>query len=304
MRSFSLLSLIGSIAAGLVLIGLPGCGGGGGTEPSTPSTTDTESAKPASDSGTKEAEAETKAEESGGGGEAAAAEGWGTIKGRVVYDGDAPEPRVLVEQGAPEEKVRDAKVCAQHTIYSEELVVDKETKGIKWAVVWVNRPPKVHPDLEAVPSEPAELNQKGCIYIPHVLAIRQGQKLIIASEDPITHNTNIQGFRNNPWNRVLPEATEGKQTLEGPQLVAESVPLTVACNIHPWMKAYIAVFKHPYFAVTNDKGEFVIENVPAGKVNLVSWQESLGRGPGGRKGIEVEVKPGETVEVTITFSPK
>ena len=302
MRSFTLLSVVGSLVAGLALTALPGCGGGGGGSESTaPSPTTTSGQQGA---GTEEAKGEESTAEPKDEGAAAAPEGWGTIKGRVVYDGDPPEPRVLVEQGAPEEKVRDASVCAKHTIYSEELVVDKETKGIKWAVVWVNRPPKVHPDLEPVPSEPAELNQKGCVYIPHVLAIRQGQKLIIASEDPIAHNTNIQGFRNTPWNRVLPEATEGKQTLEGPQLVAESVPLSVACNIHPWMKAYIAVFRHPYFAVTNDKGEFVIEKVPAGKVNLVSWQESLGRGPGGRKGIEVEVKPGETTEVTITFTPK
>ena len=302
MRRIALLSIVGVAALGLSLAVLPGCGGGEEAPPSpTPSPSSETETSTGAEAGKQQAAPEETKED---GAEGAVAEGWGTIKGRVVYKGDPPEPRVLVEQGAPEEKVRDAKVCAQHTIYSEELVVDKETKGIQWAVVWVNRPPKIHPDLENPPAEPVELNQIGCRYIPHVLAMRQGQKLIVASEDPIAHNTNIQGFRNSPWNRILPAAEEGKQTLEGPSLVYESTPLPVACNIHPWMKAYIAVFRHPYFAVTNEKGEFVIEKVPAGTVRVASWQESIGRGPGGRQGIEVEVKPGETVEITIEFEPK
>ncbi len=291
MRSFWTALFAASLVS-CALIGFVGCGGG------TEETSTTETQQTGAPETTKSEGGETQ-QQDGQQEEQAAAEGWGTIKGVVIYKGEPPEPKVLVKEG--DTTVKDPEVCAKHTITSEELVVNKENKGIQWAVVFVNRPAKIHPDLQSPPEEPAILDQIGCVYVPHVLAIREGQKLIVASQDPISHNTNIQGFRNTPWNRVLPPA-EGMQTrLDGPSLVAEPLPMPVACNIHPWMKAYIAVFNHPYFAVTNEKGEFTIEKVPAGTVHLVSWQEKFGRGPGGRSGIAVEVKPGETTEVTIEF---
>jgi hypothetical protein len=228
---------------------------------------------------------------------------WGTVRGRVVWEGDVPERRVLVRAGDP--NVRDHQICGKHDIYSEELAVDPDTKGVQWALVWIRRPSRIHPDLEQPPAEPAELGQKGCVFIPHVLAVRQGQKLVITSEDPVSHNTNFSGIRNQSWNRVLPPALEGmKQTLDGPNLVAEILPMPVACNIHPWMKAYLAVFDHPYYAVTNAKGEFVLEKVPAGSLQLVSWQEFVGYGPGGRQGMTVQVRPGESTEVTVKLAPR
>jgi len=50
----------------------------------------------------------------------------------------------------------------------------------------------------------------------------------------------------------------------------------VKCNIHPWMHGYIAVFKHPFFAVTDQEGHFEIKNVPAGNYTIKAWQEKLG----------------------------
>jgi hypothetical protein len=85
--------------------------------------------------------------------------------------------------------------------------------------------------------------------------------------------------------------------MDGPQLKAERLPIPVQDNVHRWMKAYIGVFNHPYFAVTNAHGEFEIHSAPAGKVRLVIWQETCGFGEGGRNGMEVEVRPGETTDL-------
>jgi hypothetical protein len=232
---------------------------------------------------------------------AAAVEGWGTIRGKVVYTSTPPEPVVLVKMG--DTQVRDAQHCAKHEIRSEALVVNPSNKGIQWAVVWIRRAPAVHPDLAKPAQDSVELNQRGCHFIPHVLVARAGQRLIIASEDPITHNTNVSGVRNN-LNVVIPAALGQKQTLPGTVVRAEPAPIPISCNIHPWMKAYLAVFDHPYFAVTNENGEFTLEKVPAGKLQLVVWQETLEYGPGGREGQTVVVEPDKTVELTIELAPK
>ena len=56
----------------------------------------------------------------------------------------------------------------------------------------------------------------------------------------------------------------------------EEIAIPVKCNIHPWMRGYIAVFKHPYFAVTDKTGSFELKDLPAGSYTITAWQEKLG----------------------------
>lgn len=286
-----------SLAAALPLVwGLAGCGKGGGSQPvmkpATPPVVkeDAGVAKPAASGGDK----------AGTAAPADAEEGWGTIKGQIVFAGDVPEPTVLVKQG--DQSARNAEVCAVKEVVSEDLVVDKETKGLKWAVVSIGGKPKPHPDL-AKAEGTAELGQENCHFIPHVLAMRQGQKFIVTSNDAIGHNTNCQGIKNPGFNPLIPAAPAGeKSTLDGPDFVADRIK--VNCNIHPWMSAYIIVFDHPYFAVTDDKGNFEIKNVPAGAQKMVIWQDK-GFNEGLAKGNDITVKAGETTDLgRITYTPK
>ena len=224
--------------------------------------------------------------------EGPAVEGWGTIRGRIVYDGPPPEPTLIHKQGAD---VKSPERCAVHDMFSEELVVDKESRGIKWVIVSIGGSPKVHPDQEKAEGE-VEFGQEFCQFKPHVLALREGQKLKITASDPgVGHNTNMEGVYNPLWNVLIPTPKEGeKSSVDGPDLVFDKKPFGVKCNVHNWMKAHIAVFKHPYFAVTGDDGSFEIKNVPAGKQKLVVWQEVIGQSDRG-----IEVKPDDITDVEI-----
>ena len=231
-------------------------------------------------------------------------EGWGAIKGQVVYEGELSPAKVLVRKG--DQLAKDAPRCGAVEVRSEELVVNPKNRGVKWSVVYLLKPTKVHPDLQKVPVRPAKLSQEFCVFKPHVLAFREGQKLKITAGDPgVAHNTKIVGFRNQGFNKILrPPAVEGEQSeMDGPDLVAERLNLLVECNIHPWMSAKFWVFDHPYFAVTGEDGTFEFRNVPIGIQRLVVWQEKHlfknERIPPddrrkGRNGFEINVKPGES----------
>ena len=122
-----------------------------------------------------------------------------------------------------------------------------------------------------VPSDPIVLNQVGCQYVPHVAAMQVGQPLIIRNSDATMHNVKGSPVANDSFN--LPMSTVGELA---PRVfrVAESAPIRIECNVHGWMRAYIAVFAHPCYAVTGPDGTFRIEGVPPGTYQLAAWQES------------------------------
>jgi hypothetical protein len=221
-------------------------------------------------------------------------DGWGTIKGQIVWDGEIPSPVAVVLKG--DKLAKDAGVCAGEAVMSEDVVVNKENNGLRWVVVSVAGRPNIHPELKD-PQGVAEIGQKGCRFIPHVLALRQGQKFAITSEDPIAHNIKGDGFKNASFNFIVPPApAKGKSKIDGPDLVAENLPMVLSCNIHGYMKAYLAIFRHPYFAVTDENGNFTIKNVPAGDQKLSIWHEK-GYGEGGKEGKAITVKADDTVDL-------
>lgn len=217
---------------------------------------------------------------------------YGTIKGRLVWGGDeVPVSKPLVEQSkAP----KDPEVCAKDgAILSRELAIDPKTKGIAHAFVFLTRPKGTND--EAVKSLVAkspklELDQKNCEFAPYSLAIHQDQTLVLKSSDAVNHNVRYAAFTNAPFNMILPP----NGTMEV-KLVAERRPIVVLCDIHSWMKAYVMVFDHPFFAVTGPDGSFEIKGVPAGSQNLVVWQEKVGYvNPEKAKGIPLVITAGQT----------
>lgn len=226
--------------------------------------------------------------------EALAQGGTGSIKGKVVWGGgDVPAPKVLVEKG---KATKDPEVCAADAaVLDPALSIDPDTKGVAGALVYLVNPTGKNPEaLEALlKKEPkALLDQVACEFVPHVLAIHQDQGLTIKSSDPVAHNVRYTGFANGSLNQML--AANGEMEVK---LKAERRPMMVACDIHPWMTSYIAVFDHPYFAVTGKDGSFEIKGVPAGKQNVVVWQETAGWiNPAKAKGDPIEVKAGAAAD--------
>jgi len=232
--------------------------------------------------------------------QAADDEGWGTIKGTVVWGGQGIPAN-------PEAKVdKDKPVClAKGKLLTNELVVNKKNKGVKYVLVWLADPanhknasfkPPVHKSLKNLPKT-IELDQPCCEFAPRMIGLVEGQTLTVKNPAPIPHNFAITSIGGGPTvNPLMPPNTD--YVVKG--FVPKVFPTTFSCSIHPWMKGWLGVFAHPYFAVTDADGNFEIKNAPAGKFRLVFWQEKVGwvvmKNPKD-VGKVIEVKGGGTTDV-------
>ncbi len=215
------------------------------------------------------------------------AQTWGTIKGQVVFAGANHTPEKLKVN-------KDEQHClSKGDILSEKFVVDPKSKGVRWVMVWLvdSKNPKaqlpIHPSLADVKEKDVVLDQPCCVYEPHVMGMRTGQVLVTKNSSPVNHNVNIISTGNNPnQNLLIPAGKELKVEGWG----AAAAPTKIECNIHPWMTAWVRVFNHPYFAVTDKDGNFELKNAPAGEYNLVTWQEEVGWVKGGKVGVPVNIK--------------
>jgi plastocyanin len=144
---------------------------------------------------------------------------------------------------------------------------------------------------------PVTLDQKGCEYIPQILAVQTGQKIMVKNSDPVLHNVHdaptVSG--NNEQNMAqMPGGPELSFTFSKPEEF-----LKFKCDVHPWMFAWVSVFDHPYFAVSGKDGTFKIANVPAGKYTLKVAHRKAGTAMQ-----EVEVKEGAPAKVDLTLEAK
>ena len=227
------------------------------------------------------------------------AEGWGTLKGTVVFGGDPPAVKVLVEQGKAE---KNPEVCAKDSpIKAERLVVDPASKGVKFALVYLPRPTSVNEDAKkAVAATKLVFDQKGCVFEPHVLGLMAGVPITLKSSDSANHNVNVK-LKNSTFNQTVAAGAAFPFTPSA----AERTPGQVVCDIHPWMTSWWMVVDSPYFAVTDDKGNFEIKNAPAGTQKVVVWQEAVAKGgfvtaPSGE---DINIKPNDTTVKDFTIDP-
>ncbi len=135
------------------------------------------------------------------------------------------------------------------------------------------------------------VEQKGCVYNPHVVAVRANQELDVMNNDATTHNLHPLPVNNREWNRAQAPGTRADMTF-----AREEVAILMKCNVHPWMRSYIAVFKHPFFAVTGKGGRFELNNLPPGNYTIEAWHEKLGTSTQ-----KVSVGPGVTKELEFVF---
>jgi plastocyanin len=123
------------------------------------------------------------------------------------------------------------------------------------------------------PSTPVTLDQRRCEYVPHVLGIMVGQPLKVVSSDPTTHNIHIMAKYNRSWNvSQQPGSPSFIKRFTRPEIM-----ISVKCNQHPWMKAYIGVTTNPFYAVTGQAGTFAIKNLPPGRYTLEAWTAIFGK---------------------------
>ena len=224
---------------------------------------------------------------------------WGTIKGQVVWSGKEAPKR------APVNVVKDQAACLKNgKLFEDTLVVNPDNKGVRWCIVYLmsekgfDKDIPIHPKLKAIKNKTVELDQPCCQFEPHMLAMREGQTLIVKNSMTIAHNVNLVGGVKGPnQNQIVPSG--GKFKVE--DIKARYMPILVKCDIHPWMSGRIAVLKHPYFAVTDKDGKFEIKDAPAGDFRLVIWHEDGGwvvhDGKKWRDGQKITIKAGDTTDL-------
>ena len=197
------------------------------------------------------------------------AAGYGSVTGQFKLSGGIPDPEVIVVEGDPAAK--DSEVCAARTIYSEKLIVDPDTKGIRHIFVYLRKSSGIHPDLASSDKSTVIFDQKGCRFEPHTLLVRTDQSVVIKSGDPINHNTHTNPVFGQSANfLMLPSDRKGVE-LRG--FRAERQPFKVNCDVHPWMLAWWLVLDHPYAAITDEQGRFKIDKLPAGDHEFRVWHE-------------------------------
>ncbi len=202
---------------------------------------------------------------------------WGSIKGTVLAEGNLVPLPPLIAKG---QSTRDLEVCAAEMVPDESKVIDRDTRGLANVAIWVaTKPAKIHPNLEKS-AKGTDVHQKGCRFIPHILSVRTDQVVNVFCDDGIAHITHTFPRVNRPESFVL-----GLRAIVGDKIKEaeikylkqkEKFPIKVTCDIHPWMEAYWVVLDHPYVAITNEKGEFEIADLPVGEHEIKVWQEKIG----------------------------
>lgn len=188
----------------------------------------------------------------------------GDLTGKVSFEGAAPKmPRI--NMGADPVCMKAHKT----PMFSEEVVVNKNGT-LKNVIVYVKD--GLNGKKFSPPSTAAVFDQKGCEYIPHVLAFQTGQELEVVNSDPTLHNVHSLSKDNPPFNTAQPGKNVNTlhKKFEKPEL------FKVKCEVHTWMNAYMGVFNNPFFAVTGDDGTFDLKKLPAGEYTIEAWHEKYG----------------------------
>ena len=201
----------------------------------------------------------------------------GTIEGSVRFSGSPPPPKII-------EVGQDQEVCGKVQNIYEVEVKNGGVKNVLVKIVEISKG-KDFDFQEAV------LGQKGCEFKPHMVLASPG-KLTLLTSDPMPHNIHTKSILNPPINITL-------NRLKRKSSLSVSLPETidVKCDLHGWMKAFVVVAEHPYYAVTADTGSFQLRDVPPGTYELEVWHEKLGSQ---RK--EVTVEAGKKTVVEFTYS--
>ncbi len=209
----------------------------------------------------------------------------GDITGSVSLDGAAPTFKAINMSAEP--------YCMK--AHPKPVIPDEVVTGEKGALANVVVYVKTGLDNYSfdVPKDSVVLAQKGCLYDPHVVALMAGQTLEVVNDDQTTHNIHPMPKDNREWNTLQPP---GAAPIDNSFARAE-VAIPVKCNVHPWMKSYIAVFKNPFFFVTTKDGKFDLKGLPPGTYTIEAWHERFGT-------VDQQVTIGPKESKTISFSFK
>ena len=205
------------------------------------------------------------------------AQGGGTIEAMVTYNGKPVVETLKIN--------KDTEVCGTET--KVEKIAVGANKGLVNAVV------SVAGAKGATTARKGVIDQKGCVFVPHVVGMTPGE-IEIKNSDGILHNVHTYSTANRSINKAMPKFRKTMtEKFDKPEIIK------FTCDVHSWMLGWVAVMPHPYFGVTDTNGTTKIENVPAGKHTVEVWHAELGK-----QTASVDVKAGETAKVSNEMKGK
>ena len=208
----------------------------------------------------------------------------GSITGEVKFVNESPK-------AAPVKVSKDQDYCGD-TLSNETYLIGSDD-ALKNVVVFVEVASSA---AAADPQKENILNNTGCLYSPRILAMQKGEKLKVRNNDPKLHIPHSYREDKTVFNLSLPFRGT---TIDVTPRIRQAGVLKVVCDTHAWMMAYIHVFEHPYFSVTDDRGTFAIANVPAGIYILTAWHEDAGV-----KSQEITVSETGDIRTVFEFTKK
>ncbi len=211
--------------------------------------------------------------------------GGGSIAGAIKFEGEAPKPKTLSVN-------KDKKVCGKKPITDDSLLV--KDGGVVWAVVSLKgvKSGKKWPKSQAK----AVLDQKGCVYVPRVVVMKAGTKLLVKNSDKILHNVHTHPGKTGNSVANIAQPKFKKKLRMSTRYFKKPGIVKVTCDVHDWMRGYVVAAENPYAVVTGAGGKFEIKDVPAGDYELEVWHEVLGK-----KSMKVSVKSGAATAVDVTL---
>ena len=207
-----------------------------------------------------------------------------TLIGAISVKGSVPKPRQIDMSADP--------LCVELNDKREIDWLLTNEGGLLNAFVYLKSGDSLTTYRFPLPDSQVELHHRRCYYSPHVVGLRVGQKLLIINDDPTHHNTHPTPKLNREWNQTQPPGAEPLVKT----FSLQEVLIPFRCNQHPWEKAYVGVLDHPFFAVTDQFGNYEIRGLPTGTYTLVGWHERLGE-----QQMEITVRSGENRRVDFTF---
>ena len=210
----------------------------------------------------------------------------GTIEGTVSLDGPPPAATRLRLAGDP--------ACtAAHGQSVDAGDLPAQEGGLGNVFVYVAH--GLEGRVFERPKEPVTIDQRGCLYMPRVSGAQTGQLIEFVNSDPTLHNVHTEAKNSSGTNFGM-AVQGGRRSIH---IDAPEVMVQVRCDVHPWMRAYLGVLDHPYFAVTPSDGRFRLGDVPAGDYTLAVWHERLGT-----RELRVTVRAQQATRAVFAFTSR
>lgn len=207
------------------------------------------------------------------------------VNGVVLFKGKAPLGKKLRLPGVCAKKHKGSPRSDEVIVTNGKLanVLIRVTKGLEGK------------EFSDVPAQEIEMDQSGCIYKPRVVAARVGQKVTFINSDKIFHNVRTTSENNKKFNANMPR--KGQRVTK--TFKKEEIFVQTKCSVHPWMKGYVGIVSHPFFAVTKRDGAFQLKDLPAGKYTIEAWHEVYGS-----MEKEIEITEEKDLKLEFTFEAK